>query len=497
MHRRSPNPRVRRARIGMAALSAAVVLGLGVPVSGDAPSARAHDADASQTGPEPGPIVSTTAGPVRGVRDESVDRYRGIPYAAPPVGDARWKAPQPPDEWVHPRDATTSGSPCPQLGTEGEPLPEADEDCLYLDVTTPQQQADESAKPVMVWLHGGGNTEGSGSEFDPARMAAMGDVVVVTVNYRLGALGFFAHDGLRDSGSFGLQDQQAALHWVRENSGSFGGDPSDVTLFGQSAGSVDACAHLTSPAARGLFDKVILQSGSCETRVPTAPVGENVAMSRDDFWTPVDQLQQRGRQAAAELGCSAAGEGATGSHRDVLDCLRELPAEELLPYAATFGIASGTATLPKNPGEAVADGQFHRVPVLSGNTRDESRYTTMLVEAVTGPITAERYDTLLEQTFGDHAGTVRETYPLDEYDNPGLAFAAMDTDRTWACPQLTTARALAGEVPTYGYEFADRTAPTYGPFLTDMPPGAAHASELAYLFELAIGPWARTSKRWS
>jgi para-nitrobenzyl esterase len=220
-------------------------------------------------------------------------------------------------------------------------------------------------------------------------------------------------------------------------------------------------------------------------RVPTGPVGDDVAISQDDMWTPVEQLREHGRQVAADLGCGAA------TRRVVLACLREVEVEKLLPHASTFGIASGTPTLPENPETAAADGRFHRVPVLSGNTRDESRYTTMLVEYFTGPITGQRYDALLEQAFGTDAGKVRAVYSAAEYGSPSLAFAAMDTDRAFACPQLRTNRALAQRVPTYGYEFADRTAPTYAPFFTDLPPGAAHASELAYLFDLAIGPWGK------
>lgn len=500
---RSTHPRSRSKPIAGAkasVLATTVAVGLCTILPSAEATARTDDGEDARSSR---PVTLTTAGPVRGVRAGPVDRYRGIPYAAPPVGDARWRAPRPPDGWLLPRDASTSGSPCPQLA-EGKPLPTSDEDCLYLEVTTPRptratdaagttgtRSSATAGKPVMVWLHGGGNTLGSGSEFDPTRMATSGDVVVVTLNYRLGALGFFGYDGLPGSGSFGLLDQQAALRWVRRNAVFFGGDPSNVTLFGESAGGIDSCAHLTSPTARGLFDKVILQSGSCATRIPTSPVDGRVRIGHDDFWTPVREVRRRGREVADELGCSADGSSAAPDERrrDTLACLRALPVEKLLPYEFAFGLATATATLPENPHTAVASGEFHRVPVLSGYTRDESRYTTMLVEYATGPITRNRYDALLEQAFGAEADRVRAAYPVEEHDSASLAFAAMDTDRVFACPQLTTNRELARRVPTYGYEFADRTAPTYGPFLTDLPPGAAHASELAYLFDLAIGPW--------
>lgn len=420
------------------------------------------------------PITMTTSGPVRGAWDGPVATYRGIPYAAPPVGPLRWTPPQPVRPWTAPLDATASGPACEPFG--GPPVEDSGEDCLYLEVTAP---ATAGRKPVMVWLHGGGNIFGTAAEYDARRLAERGDVVVVTVNYRLGIYGFLSHPDLPDSGSFGLLDQQKALRWVRHNAVFFGGDPSNVTVFGESAGGIDTCALLTSPASHGLFDKAAMQSGSCSTVVPTAVVDGDTITSTDDFWTPVEDLRKLGAEMAGELGCA-----------DV-DCLRDVEPERLAPYTPRFGIATGTRTLPVQPDEALTSGRFHRVPVLSGSNRDESRLTAMFVEYLTGPITQERHDALLDRTFGPDADAVRSHYPVAEYDNdPTLAFAAIETDRVFVCPQLATDRQLAHHTPTYGYEFADRTAPTYTPFLTDLPPGAAHASELAYLFGLRFGgPW--------
>ncbi|OZM71282.1 carboxylesterase type B [Amycolatopsis antarctica] len=434
----------------------------------------------SSAGDPDRPLVPTTSGPVVGERAGAVERYQGIPYAAPPTGDLRWASPREPRPWTSPREAAQPGPACPQLGNEG-PLAGTSEDCLSLNVTTPRARPG-AGKPVMVWLHGGSNTGGTSSQTDPARMADRGDVVVVTVNYRLGMLGFFSHPGLEGSGTFALQDQQAALRWVQRNAVFFGGDPGKVTLFGESAGGIDTCAQLTSPAARGLFGKVILQSGSCSTEIAAYHDGSQVVLDRGDFWSPVEQMRKVGGEVAAERGCAT---------EDPVDCLRGQPADELVgAYDQVFGIASGTPTLPMPPDEALAEGRFHRVPVLSGTTRDESRLVTDVIGATSGPITQERLDEVIDRTFGEHAGRVRETYPVAEHGNdPRLAFAAMDTDRTFACTQLASGRALARHVPTYGYEFADRGAPTYSPFLTDLPAGAAHASELAYLFDLELGPW--------
>ncbi len=180
-----------------------------------------------------GAIVRTDSGPVNGTATDEYRAFQGIPYAAPPVGELRWQAPQPPKRWSAPRDATEPGSRCPQLATAEFGYPgSVDEDCLYLDVITPRSARSDRLKPVMVWVHGGGLIAGAGSDYDARRLAVGGDVVVVTVNYRLGLLGFLGHPGLENSGNFGLQDQQAALRWVRRNAAAFGGDPDNVTLRG-------------------------------------------------------------------------------------------------------------------------------------------------------------------------------------------------------------------------------------------------------------------------
>ncbi|AHH97126.1 carboxylesterase/lipase family protein [Kutzneria albida] len=414
-----------------------------------------------------GPIARTTSGPVRGAHLDAVDSYQGIPYAQPPTGELRWRAPVPPHPWSAVRPVTKSGPACAQNNATG-----TSEDCLYLDVVAPRAS---THRPVMVWIHGGGNTTGTGAQFDAARMAARGDVLVVTINYRLGVFGFFGYPGLPDSGTFGLQDQQAALRWVRANAAAFGGDPSDVTVFGESAGGVDVCAQLTSPGARGLFDRAIMQSGSCLTRVPTyATPGGPVHVSTSGFWGPVADREATGQQVAGKVGCGT------------LECLRDKHFEDLLRYEAGFGPAYGTPTLPQDPVLALRRGEVNRVPVLSGNTRDEARLTTMYSELLAGPFTVDGYTSLLRTTFGEErAAAIEGAYPAGA--DPGLAFATMDTDRVFACPQLATNRELARVTRVHGYEFADEDAPTYSQYFGPRPPGAAHGSELAYLFDLRGG----------
>jgi para-nitrobenzyl esterase len=405
------------------------------------------------------------------------DEYRtfqAIPYAAPPVGELRWQAPQPPQPWSAPRDATKPGNRCAQSAFPQFDSPDSvAEDCLYLNVTTPRLARHDRPKPVMVWLHGGGFVGGAGSDYDARRLTVGGDVMVVTVNYRLGMLGFFGHPGLDDSGSFGLQDQQAALRWVRRNAAAFGGDPSNVTLFGESAGGWSTCAQLTSPSAAGLFHRVIVQSGSCTADWPRnglvrgAPAGSP--------WTPRSQAEASGLSVAAGLGCADPATAAA--------CLRRVAVPELLSVEQTarLGPAFDTRVLPESPARALSQGQFHRVPVISGATRDESR----LFVALWGqPITPQGYRELLDEAFGNQAEQVVARYPLNAYDTPGLAWAAVLTDRVWVCPTLTDDRLFAKRVPTYGYEFADRQAPAPFPVSAGFPLGAYHSSELAYLFSL-------------
>ncbi|MCO5974109.1 carboxylesterase/lipase family protein [Actinoallomurus soli] len=426
------------------------------------------------------PIVHTASGPVRGLAADGVRRFLGIPYAAPPVGPLRWRAPRPVHPWTAPRAATTAPPACVQPpGVPGT----ASEDCLYLNITAPDRPAAGRPRPVMVWLHGGGNFQGAAAAFDPLRMAVDGDVVVVTVGYRLGVFGFFGYPGLPGSGTYGLQDQQAALRWVRRNAAAFGGDPRNVTLFGESAGGIDTCAQLTSPGAAGLFDRAILQSGSCSFQNWMISYGHTTpAPSAGSAWRPVRRVQADGADAAATLGCLA-GPGA-------LDCLRRVPADRLRDRTTGFSLpAFGTATLPHDPARAIADGAFQHVPVLSGNTQDESRFVTAYAELPDRKITRDRFDTLIDQAFGDRAAAVRRHYPLSAYESPAVAWAAVDTDRDMVCPQLRDGRAMAGRIPLYSYEFADRQAPPIAPFPPgSMPPGASHGSELAYLFDVAGEP---------
>lgn len=418
-----------------------------------------------------GSVVRTRAGAIKGTASGDVLRFLGVPYAAPPVGALRWRPPQPVRPWRGVRSAQHSGPPCMQVPS----VPHASENCLYLDVTVPTAPG---PKPVMVFLHGGGLTTGSGSDYNPARMAADGDVIVVTIDFRLGIFGFFGHAGLPGSGTFGLQDQEAALRWVRANIAAFGGEPGNVTLFGQSGGAVATCAQLTSLWSAGLFQRAIMESGNCQLNWPRDAMGTGVPAG--SFFQPVAAVDRAGQAAATAVRCNL------GSNASDLVCLRALPASALAGEYNDFGVAAtGNPVLPVDPATALRRGLFHRMPVMLGQTRDEHRLIAGILADESSPITARQYPRLIKKSFSAGAAAVLRRYPLSRYgNNAEVAWSAVFTDRIWACSQVTTADDLAGFTPVYTYEFADEHAQPLANLPPGFPAGASHGSELMDLFDV-------------
>jgi para-nitrobenzyl esterase len=429
---------------------------------------------AAAAGPDVGEVVHTDAGLVRGVVTETHRSFTAIPFAAPPVGDLRWRSPRLPQPWRGVRDATGPAIACAQGSIGGKP--DAVEDCLYLNVTTARSAGRGALKPVMVWLHGGGNSYGTASDNAPHRLAVEGDVVVVTVNYRLGLFGYLNHPALPGSGAFGLEDQQAALRWVRRNAAAFGGDAHNVTLFGQSGGAFDVCAQLTAPGARGLFHRAILQSSSCSTTWPRHLIMPGVPAGGP--WISQEQAQTKGLALAADRGCADPATAAA--------CLRSLQQHELQPpesFPVLTSVSYGNRVLPQRPDLAVAAGRFHRVPILSGRTRDEGRFGVMWA-----PPDEATYQQILREAFDAKAPMVAAKYPASAYGSPALALAAVSTDRVYSCPQLADEEAFARRTRTYAYEFADRQAPPPFGLTFPIPTGAYHNAELLYLFDAPTGP---------
>jgi para-nitrobenzyl esterase len=416
-------------------------------------------------------LARTEAGTVRGMAGAGLRAFLGVPYAAPPLAGLRWRSPQPVAPWTGVRDATRIGSDCTQaIGRDavlggGGGIVVGGEDCLYLNIYAPAD-AGEAARPVMVYLPGGAFTIGSGANYDPSRLATEHDRVVVTVNYRLGALGWLAHpdfasDGEGLGGNWGLLDQQAALRWVQGNIAAFGGDPRDVTLFAESAGAWTACHLMASPASEGLWSRVILQSGSCVE--PTA------------LWS-ADEVAQGGDAFAASVGCDTA---------DVRACLRRTPAARLARAASrrqglngpgSWGPVYGDAAVPEAPPAAFLHGRFVRTPVIIGSTADEGRLFATEVHD------QDRYDRETVWMYGDDGPAVLARYPVND-GAFGLTMARSFTDQKFACPAHALRRVLAAWVPVQGYEFADPSPPIVVPsWLRPYDMGAYHASDVAYVF---------------
>jgi para-nitrobenzyl esterase len=427
---------------------------------------------------EQNPLAFTFSGPVRGsVTSAGVREFLGIPYAAPPVGNLRWRPPVAHAPWFAPLEATNFANHCPQ-----PPSPfgraSSTEDCLFLNVFTPSSADFFHLHPVMVWIHGGALVTGESDDYDPTALVQDG-VIVVTINYRLGALGFLAHpafaaentdpDRDRDidsnsAGDYGLMDQQQALRWVRDNILFFGGDPLNVTIFGESAGGLSVFSQLVSPPAAGLFHKAIIESGAYALSTQTLATAEAA-----------------GTVFAAAAGCSS----------QTSACLRALPVTTILAFENPAGYTSNIdgEFFPVSLGTALATGQFHRVPVIQGTNHDEWRlFTALDFDLTTGPIANNEasYEEALATLVGPAAPLVSAQYPLASFPSADIAFASAGTDAAFACPALGADLSMSQFVPVSPYEFNDENAPQ-----DFLPPvtfsyAAAHASELQYLFALPV-----------
>ena len=437
------------------------------------------------------PTVTLSAGQLRGsALDKGGAAFKAIPFAQPPVGDLRWRGPLAPKPWTGVRDATAFSAPCVQNsgGPNGAKMMESSsEDCLYLNVWTPSWPG-SGKLPVMFWIHGGGNYGGTASSanFDGESLAHRG-VIVVTANYRLTIFGFFSHPELtresqnRASGNYGLMDQIAALKWVRDNIARFGGDPANVTVFGQSAGAVDANVLMTSPLAAGLFQRVIAESGTV-TRNPDAATMNMTALGavmkvKSGPVTYSDaplllEAEQRGEALAASLNAPVPGS---------LKFLRGLPAAELLKPAAapqmSVGPANGVVVdgyvLPKPPAEVFVTGKQLKLPLLIGNNSRER----------TPPnVTAADVSAAAAAMYGPLADRAAKLYPADASDPLyGNQAAQWVVDTMYRCPVVAQLNwQVAAGNSGYEYQF-DRATPGREAL------GSTHGAEVPYVFGV-LGP---------
>jgi para-nitrobenzyl esterase len=417
--------------------------------------------------------VATASGPVTGAATPDARAFLGIPFAAPPVGPLRFRAPRPPANWTAARDATHAGPHCIQKHFPGSPA--QSEDCLTLNVYTDATASPAAPEPVMVWFYGGGFAIGANDNYDLSQLARRQHVVVVAPNYRLGPFGFLAHPALEaehdGSGDFAVLDQQAALRWVQANIAGFGGDPANVTLFGESAGGWSVCYQLASPAARGLFQKAIIESGAC-----TSP----------DSALPAAMAEAGGTRMAADLGCDDPASAAA--------CLRALPAARpqgakarrrgILgkdSWAPAFGVGEALPTAPRT---AFAAGDWNVVPVIDGVNHDEARLFLALSRYVGKLRTEASYERVIGDFFGDQAPQVLAEYAGVAKRSPGLAYVGVVTDATFACSAETLDGLLARRAPVYAYVFDDPNAPfSLIPPPFTPPLKAYHSSEIAYVMQ--------------
>src|SRR5579871_857090 len=427
--------------------------------------------DISRRGGPMDQIVSATVeiaqGKLQGIAKDGVLRFNGIPYARPPVGHLRWRMPQPPEPWAGVRDASRFGNIAPQVesasgavlgGTPGT----RSEDCLYLNIQTPA--CDGAKRAVMVWIHGGAFVTGASSvgTYNGKYLVPRGDIVLVTINYRLGAFGFLnLHDAsggkLPGTGAEGLADQIAALQWVKQNISAFGGDPSNVTIFGESAGGMSVGALLAAPGARGLFHKAIPQSGASDighARDKTAGIArlllERMGLDSSDWAKLADAPWQLVLEAQKQL---LAEPRATGS----------------LPFAPTID----GALLPRRAIACVREGSAKNIPVMTGTTRDEWKLFTataaklrLMDEAKLRRYTARLVgETQAEAVLSAYAGGS----PFDRWN-------AVMTDHSFAIPAIRLVEAQSAHAPAFLYRF-DWTST----FLRGVL-GSCHALELGFVF---------------
>lgn len=448
-----------------------------------------------ETSIQEGVEIKLSDGIVMGEVDGATRRFLGIPFAAPPTGERRWLPPGPPEPWDTPLETSEFSAACPQLSSTASPEPSENEDCLYLNVWAPEP-APSGSLPVMIWFHGGSNTGGSTGDdipflqpptlfYNGRGLVEEANVVVVTANYRLGVMGFFAHEALSAesadgvSGNQGILDQRMVMEWVQSNIAPFGGDPENVTIFGESAGAFDVCFHMVSEGSLGLFDRALGQSGGCTTALRTRLEAEAEA---DVF--------------AEAMGC--------GDASDVAACLRAVPVADLLMEAPVDGAiedppggdfySGGTprwqfqavvdgVVIADQPRTLFDDGSVADVPYVLGSNSDEGTLFHVLQSEVE---TEAEYLEALERRFGETvAAQVAGAYPVTDFDSPQDALERVTGDAGLVCSVRDTAkRAAAAGLDVFLYNF-DRPIPI--PALAALDLGATHGAEIAYVFG-SIGP---------
>ena len=437
----------------------------------------------------------TAEGPVRGFVGNGMQQYLGIPFAAPPIRDLRWRPPAPALVRADTLDTIEFGPVCAQdtTGVPGFGHFSETEDCLYLNVFTPAGCEPAARLPVMVWIPGGGLYIGGSNGYDPSAIVRDGNVIFISMNYRLNVFGFFSHPVINaeghSSGNFGIMDQQAALSWVQANIANFGGDPSNVTIFGESAGGISVLAHLVSPGSLGLFHKAILHSSgpASVANLPTLASAASI-----------------GEELAAAAGCMV----------QTPDNLRALTTEEIMaadgmataPLGISkyqVGIMADGEIIPASMGNLFASGRFHHVPIIIGTNRDEFTWFMGALELATKRVlTEEAYPDAIRDLFarfGRHIliGTevppsalpeILARYPVSKFASPSLAASAVlgDCGAISAGGRLTARLLLRYAPAVYVYEWDAPDSHSAWP-LASFPYLSGHTQELQYIFPRFAG----------
>jgi len=414
-------------------------------------------------------IVEINTGKLQGYIDKGIEVYKGIPYAEPPIGDLRFNAPEPKKSWSGILEAIKFSSDAPQPPSPFTPQPtpsQSEEDCLTLNIWTPS--VDDNKRPVMFWIHGGSYKTGGANRYDGIPLTKRGDVVVVIINYRLGPLGFlYLPDAPNVSANVGLLDQIAALKWVKENIMNFGGDPENVTVFGESAGAGAICNLIGMPAAKGLFNRMIPQSGS------TSPLG-----------------YQKGRAIATTQRLFSLLE----IEKNDIDNLRKISAEEIIKaqvkmdeqvleagtvFALGYSPLIDKSTLPNHPLKSILDGETKNIEVLHGTNRDEMRLWELWYPGVENSEHLFKRFNLLMKPIGQSEDKVREIVDIysENRKNPNEIFNAILTDMFFRVPSIRLAEMQSKIQPdTYMYMF------TYPSPIRKGSLGSVHAIEIPFVF---------------
>ena len=443
----------------------------------------------------PARVIETTGGPVQGSSNGVVEKFLGIRYANSTAGANRWTPPTPPPRSQTIFNATTPGSSCPQQINQFSAVAPFSEDCLFLNVTTPVHSDGhgegngDGGLPVWIFIHGGALVNGEGAAFDPSVLVSTHNIIVVTINYRLGALGWLANpalDGNGIAGNYGLMDQQLAFKWVRDNIERFGGNPNRVTIGGESAGGLSTSSNLASPPANGLFHAAIIESG---------------AYMLFDIQSVAAQ-EALGAQFATGVGC-------TGTTTQIATCLRNTPVASLVAAQGIINPSptAGTTILPQGLSDAFGSGNFNRVPVMQGTNLNEGNlfepfaFDPAFTFVPGGPAQAlinagvlsyaREVGLFFGLTSPTTIGTLVALYPPANFPNPDNngqpsadeALGQIFTDITFTCRGFNSNQLLAMFVPVHAYEFADPNAPDLFQPLIGFSYGASHASELQYLFD--------------